>query len=97
MESTILFIGEKHFAGTAAGSVIFCLRKKNSDRQNLRNATNLLSTFESSPTCLFNEYTVKIDKFMRESETFIKDLNSFNKRNSIKGNRNFYKGFQFLR
>ena len=42
-------------------------------------------------------YTVKIDKFMRESETFIKDLNSFNKRNSIKGNRNFYKGFQFLR
>ena len=28
MESTILFIGEKHFAGTAAGSVIFCLRKK---------------------------------------------------------------------
>ena len=41
--------------------------------------------------------TVKIDKFMRESETFIKDLNSFNKRNSIKGNRNFYKGFQFLR
>ena len=54
MESTILFIGEKHFAGTAAGSVIFCLRKKNSYRQNLRNATNLLSTFESSPTCLFN-------------------------------------------
>ena len=42
-------------------------------------------------------FTVKIDKFMRESETFIKDLNSFNKRNSIKGNRNFYKGFQFLR
>ena len=28
MESTILFIGEKHFAGTASGSVIFCLRKK---------------------------------------------------------------------
>ena len=41
-------------AGTAAGSIIFCLRKKNSYRQNLRNATNLLSTFESSPTCLFN-------------------------------------------
>ena len=57
MESTILFIGEKHFAGTAAGSVIFCLRKKNSYRQNLRNATNLLSTFESSPTCLFKDET----------------------------------------
>ena len=28
-------------------------KKKNSYRQNLRNATNLLSTFESSPTCLF--------------------------------------------
>ena len=28
MESTILFIGEKHFAGTAAGSVIFCFEKK---------------------------------------------------------------------
>ena len=53
MESTILFIGEKHFAGTAAGSNTFCLGKKNSYRQNLRNATNLLSTFESSPTCLF--------------------------------------------
>ena len=56
MESTILFIGEKHFAGTAAGSVIFYLRKKTSYRQNLRNATNLLSTFESSPTCLFKSY-----------------------------------------
>ena len=30
-------------------------KKKNSYRQNLRNATNLLSTFESSPTCLFND------------------------------------------
>ena len=60
MESTILFIGEKHFAGTAAGSVIFCLRKKTSYRQNLRNATNLLSTFESSPTCQIFKNKIKL-------------------------------------
>ena len=41
-------------------------------------------------------YTVKIDKFIRESETFMKGSESFNKRNSIKGNRYFYKGVQFF-
>ena len=50
MERKILFTGEKHFAG----SLIFCLREKLSNRQYLGNPTNPLSTFVSSLTCLFN-------------------------------------------
>ena len=42
MESTILFIGEKHFAGAAAGNLMICLWETSV----IGNPTNPLSTFE---------------------------------------------------